>query len=265
MTAVITCDGLGRSYGDMVAVERVSFTMEEGEFLGLLGPNGAGKSTLLNMLTTLIAPSRGEATVAGADIRRAPGEVRARLGVVFQDPALDERLTARENLRVHAALYRMDRRAAPEAVAAALRWAELDVAADRPVRAFSGGMRRRLELARALMHGPRLLVLDEPTLGLDAQGRRDLWDRITRLRADGLSVLMTTHNMAEAEGCTRVGVVDRGRLVDMGAPAELRARHGGGTLEDAFVQLTGRAPRDAEAGPGDRIVAFRKRGREVPR
>ena len=137
--------------------------------------------------------------------------------------------------------------------------------ADRPVRAFSGGMRRRLELARALMHGPKLLVLDEPTLGLDAQGRRDLWDRITRLRADGLSVLMTTHNMAEAEGCTRVGVVDRGRLVALGAPAELRARHGGGGLEDAFVQITGRAPRDAEPGPGERVVAFRRRGRGFAR
>jgi ABC-2 type transport system ATP-binding protein len=265
VTAAILCEGLGRSYGDLVAVEQVSFTMREGEFLGLLGPNGAGKSTLLNMLTTLVAPSRGEATVAGADIRRAPGEVRARLGVVFQDPALDERLTARENLRVHAALYRMNRRAAPEAVARALAWAELEVAADRPVRTFSGGMRRRLELARALMHGPSLLVLDEPTLGLDAQGRRDLWDRITRLRGEGLSVLMTTHNIAEAEACSRVGVVDRGRLVDLGAPSELRARHGGGTLEDAFVQLTGRAPRDLDAGPRDRIVAFRRRGAGFPR
>lgn len=265
MSAAITCEGLGRSYGAAVAVEQVSFAMAEGEFLGLLGPNGAGKSTLLNMLTTLIAPSRGEAMVAGADIRRAPGEVRARLGVVFQDPALDERLTARENLRVHAALYRMGRRAAPEAVARALAWAELEVAADRAVRTFSGGMRRRLELARALMHGPSLLVLDEPTLGLDAQGRRDLWDRITRLRAEGLSVLMTTHTIAEAEGCTRVGIIDRGRLVDMGTPSDLRARHGGGTLEDAFVHLTGRAPRDVEASPRDRVVAFRKRGGEFTR
>ncbi len=265
MTAAIVCEGLGRSYGDLVAVERISFSMGEGEFLGLLGPNGAGKSTLLNMLTTLVSPSRGEATVAGADIRRAPAEARARLGVVFQDPALDERLTARENLRIHAALYRMERRSRTAAVDQALAWAELEVAADRPVRTFSGGMRRRLELARALMHGPRLLVLDEPTLGLDAQGRRDLWDRITRLRAEGLSVLMTTHAIAEAESCARVGIIDRGRLVALGTPAELKARHGGGTLEDAFVHLTGRAPRDTEASPRDRIVAFRKRGGEFTR
>ena len=265
MTSAIACDGLGRSYGDAVAVEQVSFTMAEGAFLAILGPNGAGKSTLLNMLTTLVAPHRGEARVCGADIRRAPGEVRARLGVVFQDPALDERLTARENLRIHAALYRMARPAAREAVAGALAWAELEVAADRTVRSFSGGMRRRLELARALMHGPRLLVLDEPTLGLDAQGRRDLWDRIARLRGEGLSVLMTTHTIAEAEGCDQVGVIDRGRLADIGTPAELRARHGGATLEDAFVALTGRTPRDLAAAPRDRIVAFRKRNGELTR
>ena len=261
--SVIACDGLGRSFGAAVALEGVSFTMAEGEFLGLLGPNGAGKSTLLNMLTTLIAPSRGEARVCGADIRREARAVRARLGVVFQDPALDERLTARENLKVHAALYRMGRKAAPGAVAKALAWAGLETPADRPVRTFSGGMRRRLELARALMHGPRLLVLDEPTLGLDAQGRRDLWARIDGLRGEGMSVLMTTHTIAEAEACGRVGVIDRGRLVALGTPAALSAGHG--SLEDAFVALTGGAPRDEEASPRDRIIAFRKRGGEFTR
>lgn len=150
------------------------------------------------------------------------------------------------------------------AVDRALAWAGLETAATRPVRGFSGGMKRRLELARALMHRPRLLILDEPTLGLDAQGRRDLWERIALLRREGLSVLMTTHTIAEAEACTRVGVIDRGRLVALGAPLELRARHGG-SLEDAFVALTGRAVRDAEATPRDRIVAFRKRGGELTR
>ena len=261
---VLETRGLGRSFGGSVAVEGVDLAMAEGEFLGLLGPNGAGKSTLLAMLATLLAPSRGEARVAGADIRREPHLVRARLGMVFQDPALDERLTARENLRIHAALYAMPRRAASEAVERALAWAGLEAAATRPVRGFSGGMKRRLELARALMHRPRLLILDEPTLGLDAQGRRDLWERIETLRREGLSVLMTTHTIAEAEACTRVGVIDRGRLVALGAPLELRARHGG-SLEDAFVKLTGRAVRDAEATPRDRIVAFRKRGGELTR
>ena len=260
----IDCEGLGRVFGETAAVEGVTFRMAEGEFLGLLGPNGAGKSTLLAMLATLLAPTTGTARVAGADVRTEPHLVRARLGMVFQDPALDERLTARENLRIHAALYAMPRAGASEATSKALAWAELETAGDRPVRTFSGGMRRRLELARALMHGPRLLILDEPTLGLDAQGRRDLWERIGTLRRDGLSVLMTTHTIAEAEGCTRVGVIDRGRLIALAAPLELRARHGG-SLEDAFVALTGRAVRDAEASPRDRIVAFRKRGGELTR
>lgn len=266
--SVIVCRDLGRSFGEVTAVEAISLAMEKGEFLGLLGPNGAGKSTLLHMLTTLLAPSRGEATVAGADIRREAARVRARIGVVFQDPALDERLTARENLRIHAVLYRLPRAALAEAVDQALGWAQLVDAADRPVRTFSGGMKRRLELARALMHAPRLIVLDEPTIGLDAQGRRDLWERIDALRRDGMSVLMTTHVIQEAEACSRVGIIDRGRLVALGTPAELVLRalgRPGGSLEDAFVQLTGRGLRDAEASPRDRIIAFRKRGGELTR
>jgi ABC-2 type transport system ATP-binding protein len=265
---VIECQELGRSFGEVMAVEAVSFTMEEGEFLALLGPNGAGKSTLAHMLTTLIAPSRGEALVVGADIRREPERVRTAIGMVFQDPALDERLTARENLRIHAALYRLPRAAVGEAVAHALSWAELEAAADRPLQTFSGGMKRRLELARALMHAPRLLVLDEPTIGLDPQGRRDLWERIEKLRRDGMSVLMTTHAMQEAAGCSRVAVMDAGRLVAIGTPAELGTRTLGrptASLEDVFLQLTGRGLRDTEATPRDRIVAFRRRGGEHTR
>lgn len=265
---VIACEGLGRSFGETEAVASVSFTMEDGEFLALLGPNGAGKSTLLAMLATLIAPSRGEARVAGADVRRAPERVRAGIGMVFQDPALDDRLTARENLRFHAALYRLPRHAVAAAVEHALDWAKLADAANRPVRTFSGGMKRRLELARALMHAPRLLILDEPTLGLDPQGRRDLWDRIAELRARGMSVLMTTHSMQEAAECSRVGIIDAGRLVAIGTPPELAARtlgRAGAPLEDVFLHLTGRGLRDAESSPRDRIVAFRKRGGELTR
>lgn len=267
MTA-IECIGLGRSYGTLNAVDVVSFTMVDGEFLAFLGPNGAGKSTLLHMLITLIAPSRGEARVLGADIRREPERVRAGIGVVFQDPALDDRLTARENLQVHAVLYRLPARQAGEAVARALRWADLEPAADRPVRTFSGGMKRRLELARALMHGPRLLVLDEPTLGLDPQGRRDLWQRIGELRREGMSVLMTTHALREAEPCSRVGIIDHGKLVAIGTPAELGLRALGRSdvsLEDTFVALTGRGLHDTEASPRDRLKAFRRQGGELTR
>lgn len=271
--SMIVCEGLGRAFEGVTdegvrAVDDVSFTMAESEFLALLGPNGAGKSTLLAMLATLIAPSQGEARVAGADIRRAPERVRAAIGMVFQDPALDDRLTARDNLRFHAALHRLPRASVAGAVAQALAWAQLADAADRPVRTYSGGMKRRLELARALMHRPRLLILDEPTLGLDPQGRRDLWDRIAELRREGLSVLMTTHAMQEAAACDRVGIIDAGRLVAMGTPAELAVRtlgRVGAPLEEVFLHLTGRGLRDGEASPRDRIVAFRKRGGELTR
>jgi ABC-2 type transport system ATP-binding protein len=150
-------------------------------------------------------------------------------------------------------------RASADAVAAGLAWAGLEEVADRRVGSLSGGMRRRLELARALMHRPRLLVLDEPTLGLDVQSRRDLWGRIATLRDAGLSVLMTTHIIQEAEACSRVGVIDRGRLVALGTPAALRARHGGGALEDVFVALTGQRPRDGEAQRLERPVFGQKR------
>lgn len=262
---VVECMALGRSYGELDAVEAVSFAMEDGEFLALLGPNGAGKSTLLHMLITLIPPSRGAARVVGADIRREPERVRAGIGVVFQDPALDDRLTARENLRIHAVLYRLPARRVTEAVDRALSWAKLVPAADRPVRTFSGGMKRRLELARALMHEPRLLVLDEPTIGLDPQGRSDLWERIAELQRGGMSVLMTTHALQEAEACSRVGIIDRGNMIALGTHAEIGLRTLGRTdapLEEIFVALTGRDLRDAEASPRDRMVSFRKRGGE---
>jgi ABC-2 type transport system ATP-binding protein len=263
--SVVECQDLGRAFGTVSAVEAVSFSMKDGEFLALLGPNGAGKSTLLHMLITLIAPSKGEARVAGADIRREPARVRAAIGVVFQDPALDDRMTASENLKVHAALYRLPRNSVAGAIERALDWAKLTAAAERPVRTLSGGMKRRLELARALMHEPRLIVLDEPTLGLDPQGRRELWERIAELRRGGMSVVMTTHIIQEAEACSRVGILDHGRLVALGTPAELAAGAGtcaGASLEDVFVQLTGRSLRDTEATPRDRIVALRKRSGE---
>jgi len=193
--------------------------------------------------------------------------------MVFQDPALDDRLTAWENLEIHAVIYgvqRPDRRAAIER---ALEWASLADVGKRRVRAFSGGMKRRLELARALMHGPRILFLDEPTLGLDPQGRRHLWERIAALRQEGMTVLMTTHNLPEAEACDRVGIIDNGRLVTIGAPGELIAEHAEAAdkapedtdLEDVFIALTGKQLRDEVATARDRMVSFAKRGGEHTR
>lgn len=280
----IVADRLGRRYKDVVAVESVSFEVAPGEFFALLGPNGAGKTTTLHMLTTLTVPTSGSARVMGFDVVRQPAEVRRRLGMVFQDPALDDRLTAWENLEIHAVLYgirRPDRRAAIER---SLEWASLAEVGRRRVRSFSGGMKRRLELARALMHGPRVLFLDEPTIGLDPQGRRHLWERIAALREAGMTVLMTTHNLPEAEACDRVGIIDAGRLVAIGSPAELIRQHAApragevaedpargasdaahGDLEDVFIALTGRQLRDEMATARDRLVSFAKRGGEHTR
>ena len=249
---ILECERLGRSFGQAVAVEAVSLSMAAGESLALIGPNGAGKSTTLGMITTAVRPDRGRCRVLGADVASAPREARAALGVLFQEPALDGRLSARETLRLHAALHGVPRREVRARVEAALDWAELAAVADTLVQRLSGGTRRRIELARALLHGPALLVLDEPTIGLDPQGQRELWERIGELRRGGLAVLLTTHVLHEAERCDRVGVLDRGRLVEIGTPGELKRRvvgHPGATLEEVFMTLTGAPPRVREPEP----------------
>lgn len=264
----LECSGLTRRYGDVVAVRDVSFVVRPGELFGLLGPNGAGKTTTLHMLTTMLRPTEGTARVAGCDVVRDASRVRDLIGVVFQEPALDDRLTARENLELHAVLYRIRPRWIEPLVRQALEWAELSDRANRPVRTFSGGMKRRLELARALLHRPRVLFLDEPTAGLDPQGRRQLWDRIATLRREGLTAFVTTHNMQEAEGCDRVAIIDRGRLLVAGSPADVRMQVAGradATLEDVFLQLTGRALREEEATPRDRLLSFARQGGELTR
>lgn len=265
--AVLT-RALGRRYGDVIAVADVSFSIAPGEFFALLGPNGAGKTTTLHMLSTLVIPSTGEASVMGFDVVKQAQEVRRHLGMVFQDPALDDRLTARENLEIHAVLYGVRRSDKREAIHRALGWASLAEHSDRRVRSFSGGMKRRLELARALMHTPRVLFLDEPTIGLDPQGRRHLWERIAALREQGMTVLMTTHNLPEAEACDRVGIMDDGKLVAIGAPRDLIREHGGkleADLEDVFIALTGKQLRDETATARDRMVNFAKQGGEHTR
>jgi ABC-2 type transport system ATP-binding protein len=265
----IAVDSLVRRYGDFAAVDGVSFEVKRGEFFALLGPNGAGKTTLLHMLTTLVSPSEGRAAVMGHDVVTDAKAVRWTLGMVFQDPAVDERLTAVENLEIHAVLYGIDRADRKSAVAQAINWASLgDLPKKRRVGTFSGGMKRRLELARALMHKPRVLFLDEPTIGLDPQGRRNLWERIDTLREQGMTVFMTTHNLPEAEACDRVAIMDHGKLVAIGPPEELVKQHGGtddANLEDVFLNLTGRQLRDEIASGRDRMVAYAKRGGEHAR
>jgi ABC-2 type transport system ATP-binding protein len=263
----IVAEELVRTFGAVRAVDGVSFTVERGEFFALLGPNGAGKSTTMHMLSTLLRPSGGRALVMGFDVVQEEAAVRRSLGIVFQEPALDDRLTARENLEIHAVLYGMARRGRREAIDRSLAWASLDNASARRVRAFSGGMKRRLELARALMHGPRVLFLDEPTIGLDPQGRRNLWEHVEDLRKRGMTVLMTTHNLPEAEACDRVGIIDQGRLVAIGSPRELVEEHAqpGANLEDVFIGLTGKRLRDEIATARDTMVSFARRGGEHTR
>jgi ABC-2 type transport system ATP-binding protein len=264
----VVVDGLVRRYGDVAAVDGVSFDVGRGEFFALLGPNGAGKSTTMHMLTTLLTPTGGRAEVMGYDVVRDAAAVRQTLGMVFQEPALDDRLTAWENLEIHAVLYgisRVDRRTS---IDRSLQWASLAEVGRRRVRAFSGGMKRRLELARALMHGPEVLFLDEPTIGLDPQGRRNLWEHVQSLRKAGMTVLMTTHNLSEAEACDRVGIIDHGRLIAIGSPQALVAEHtegGDGNLEDVFIGLTGRQLRDEHATARDMMVSFAKQGGEHTR
>lgn len=218
---------LSRRFGEVVAVDGISFAVSPGEVFGLLGPNGAGKTTTISMLTTLLRPTTGRALVAGHDCARSPDLVRRAIGVVFQEPTLDERLTARENLDFHAALYGIGRATRQVRVSDALHLAELEGRAHDRVERFSGGMRRRLEIARGLLHGPAVLFLDEPTVGLDPQTRRSIWERILALRGQhNLTVVMTTHYMEEAEWCDRIAVIDRGRIVALETPTALKRSAG---------------------------------------
>jgi ABC-2 type transport system ATP-binding protein len=235
---MIEIDRLERTFGEKRAVAGLTFAVPEAAVYGFLGPNGAGKSTTMKILSTLLAPTAGTARVAGHDVTGEPELVRRALGMVFQDPSVDDRLTARENLQLHCMIYGVPRRERARRIDEALGWIDLAEEADTRVRSFSGGMRRRLEVARALLHRPRLLLLDEPTTGLDPQTRRALWERLHALRRDeGITLFVTTHYMDEAEVCDRVAIIDHGTLVAEDAPAALRARVGAqrvtlGTADD---------------------------------
>jgi ABC-2 type transport system ATP-binding protein len=222
--ASIEVDGIAYRYGDRVALRDVSFRVHAGELFGLLGPNGGGKTTLLEILATLRRPTAGVARVGGVDVSADPDAARRRIAVVFQRPALDAQLTPTENLRHQGHLYGLAGRTLAERSAELLdRFGVADRADDR-VKTLSGGLRRRVELAKALLHQPRVLLLDEPTVGLDPGGRRDLWRHARRLRSEsGVAVLVTTHLLEEAEDCDRVGILDRGRLVALDTPADLKA------------------------------------------
>ena len=228
---IISVKDLKKNYNGTEAVRGVSFDVAEGETFGFLGPNGAGKTTTINILCTLLSSTSGEATVNGFDCMKEPSGVRSSIGLVFQEVTLDNELTAYENLKFHCYLYNMERRLAEERISEILEVVGLADKKDDFVKTFSGGMKRRLEIARGLTHRPKVLFLDEPTLGLDPQTRRHVWDFITELKEkEGNTVFMTTHYMEEAEVCDRIAVIDNGEIIACDTPEALKSALKGDTV-----------------------------------
>ena len=226
--AAIEVRGLTRRYDDFTAVDDLSFTVAPGELFGFLGPNGAGKSTTIKMLCTLLRPTAGTALVNGFEVGREPARVRESIGIVFQDYSLDDRITAEENLRFHCMIYHVPRSERTARIARVLEMVDLTDRAGDKVRLFSGGMKRRLEIARGLLHHPAVLFLDEPTVGLDPQTRDRIWEHVHELRRrEGITVFMTTHYMDEADQCDRIGIIDHARLIALDTPTALKAAIGG--------------------------------------
>ena len=219
----IEVTGLSKRFGSLTAVDDISFQVEEGEVFGFLGPNGAGKTTTINILCTLMRPTAGSARVAGYDVATQRDAVRQSIGLVFQDPTLDDRLTAYENMRFHAHIYNLPGKEHAPRIEEALRVVDLWDRRHAVVRTYSGGMRRRLEIARGMLHYPHVLFLDEPTIGLDPQTREHIWDYIIELqRKHAITIFMTTHYMEEAEHCDRIAIIDQGKLVALDTPDALK-------------------------------------------
>src|SRR5579863_10002133 len=257
---MISVHNLVKNFGDFAAVKDISFEVRQGEIFAFLGPNGAGKTTTIKMLTTLLRPTSGEISIDGLDPLRKQNEARRRFGIVFQDPSLEWELTAYENMEIHGVLYHVPRRLRIERTERLLRLFELWERRNDAVKKFSGGMKRRLEIARGLLHTPKILFLDEPTLGLDPQSRNQLWTHVKSLNeSEGVTVFLTTHYMDEADRVAqRIAVIDHGRIVAQGSPAELKAQTGTETLEAAFLALTGSTVREEGANAADQMRQFVK-------
>ena len=231
MTNVVEVKGLRKTYGAIEAVRGIDLAVEQGEIFGFLGPNGAGKTTTISILCTLVRKTAGEARVAGVEVDEDPAEIRRRIGLVFQDPSLDDQLTARENLELHGQIYGVPASVRRQRIDELLQVVELADRAKSLVRTFSGGMKRRLEIARGVLHHPQVLFLDEPTLGLDPQTRKHIWEYLHAMRKrEGITLFMTTHYMDEAEFCDRIAIIDRGQIVALGTPDELKAKVGGDVI-----------------------------------
>jgi ABC-2 type transport system ATP-binding protein len=252
---MIRVQQLVKKFGDFTAVDNVSFDVAKGEIFAFLGPNGAGKTTTIKMLTTLLAPTSGTLEIDGMNPVEKQHEVRQQIGIVFQDPSLDQDLTAWENMELHGALYHVPRKVRKQRAELLLKLFELWDRKDNLVKQFSGGMKRRLEIARGFLHTPKILFLDEPTLGLDPQSRNQLWTHVKYLNQnEGVTVFLTTHYMDEADRvANRIAVIDHGKIVAMGSSAELKAQTEKESLEDAFLVLTGAGIRDEAAGSAEQM------------
>ena len=246
---MITVRELTKKYGEFVAVNNVTFSVEKGEIFAFLGPNGAGKTTTIKMLTTLLRPTSGEILLNGYNPLTQQDDVRRSFGIVFQDPSIDDELTAYENMELHGVLYGVEKGVRHDRIEQLLQFVELWERKNDLVKHFSGGMRRRLEIARGLIHHPKILFLDEPTLGLDPQTRNHIWSYIKDLNVkEGMTVFFTTHYIEEADRAAgQVAVIDQGKIVAQGTPAELKQRTEKTSLEEAFISLTGHEIRTEEA------------------
>lgn len=255
---IIQVKNLTKKFGDFTAVNDVSFEVPKGGIFGFLGPNGAGKSTTIKMLTTLLHPTSGSITVDGHDPVRESDAVRHSFGIVFQDPSLDEDLTALENMELHGVLYGVPTALRRKRSEELLEFVELSDRKNSYVKEFSGGMKRRLEIARGLLHHPKIIFLDEPTLGLDPQTRNHMWEYLQKLnKEEGITVFFTTHYMEEADrNAQMIAIIDHGKIVASGTGDDLKKQTGKDSLEDAFLQLTGKAVRAEEANSADEMRRF---------
>jgi ABC-2 type transport system ATP-binding protein len=252
---MIRVENLVKTFGDFTAVRGISFDVQQGEIFAFLGPNGAGKTTTIKMLTTLLKPTSGTIELDGLDPMQKQKEARQRFGIVFQDPSLDNEQTAYENMELHGVLYHVPRKVRAERIENLLKLFELWERRDDYVKQFSGGMKRRLEIARGFLHTPKILFLDEPTLGLDPQSRNQLWTHVKRLNeTENTTVFLTTHYMDEADRVAhRIAIVDHGQLIAQGTSAELQERTNSDSLEGAFLALTGDSIRDESASSADNM------------
>lgn len=249
---MIQVENLSKSFGEFQAVKDVTFSVPKGEIFAFLGPNGAGKTTTIKMLTTLLRSSGGTIRLDGLDPATHENEVRQRFGIVFQDPSLDGELTAWENMEIHGVLYHVPRATRHERSEMLLKLFDLWDRKNDVVKSFSGGMKRRLEIARGFLHTPKILFLDEPTLGLDPQSRNQLWTHVKSINEkEGVTVFLTTHYMDEADRVAhRIAIIDHGKIVAQGTPQELKQQTNTDSLEHAFLALTGSQVRDEKANAG---------------